>query len=341
MKYSNHELLAMSPVEIYKLRLNGSIEKFPRGIFFSAPFVNTEVGVILTKYLIEEILKWSDEDIRNKLNIEIFIKYKLKGMLISLFEGSPYQAIEETYPGKFKPWELRVVPHDYWNEETAKEATRWLIQEKLNWSFEDVCKNLTADIFKKYRLNGMLTKIFDGSPYKALEVTYPGLFKPWMLSMVPHSYWNNDTAKEATIWLIEEKLKWLDEDVYENISKKVFFENGLGGMLQRKFYTSPYLALENAYPGRFKAWRLNYTPVNYWNKDTAREATLWLIEKKLQWNDVDICNNLSYMTFKSNGLSGMLQTLFGNSPYLALENAYPGKFKKSGIKIEVIKRQED
>ena len=38
--------------------------------------------------------------------------------------------------------------------------------------------------------------------------------------------------REATIWLIEEKLKWSDEDVRRNLSKNTFKENSLRGMLR-------------------------------------------------------------------------------------------------------------
>ena len=41
--------------------------------------------------------------------------------------------------------------------------------------------------------------------------------------------------------LIEEKLKWSDEDIRKKLSKKIFKENSLGGMLSNLFKNSPAL----------------------------------------------------------------------------------------------------
>lgn len=136
--------------------------------------------------------------------------------------------------------------------ENAKNVTKTLIERVLNWTYEDIRNKLTLNIFKKYSVLSMLVKVFNGSPYLAIENAYPGKFKPWELPSVPKKFWNMETAKEATIWLIEEKLKWSDEDVKQKLSRKIFRENSLNGMLVYLFNNSPYLAIENAYSGKFK-----------------------------------------------------------------------------------------
>ena len=289
-------------------------------------FWNLKTASDATRWLIEEKLKWSDDDIKNKLSKNTFRKNSLGGMLAVLFNDSPYRAIENAYPGKFKPWELPSVPKKIWNVETAREATIWLIEEKLKWSDDDIKEKLSANTFIKNSLTSIIS-LFNGSPYLAIENAYPGKFKPWELPSVPKKNWNVKTAREATIWLIEEKLKWSDEDVRRNLSKNTFKENSLRGMLNLLFNGSPYLAIENAYPGKFKAWEFAKVSKNFWNLKTASEATIWLIEEKLKWSDEDVRRNLSQNTFKENSLRGMLAILFNESPYRAIDNAYPGKFK--------------
>ena len=73
----------------------------------------------------------------------------------------------------------------------------------------------------------MLTNLFNGSPYLAIENAYPGKFKPWELPSVHKKIWNLETAREATIWLIEEKLKWDDDDIKEKLSANTFIKNSL------------------------------------------------------------------------------------------------------------------
>ena len=300
-------------------------KQFPKDIWnYNSKYDNAKV---VTKTLIEKVLKWSDDDVRKKLSVNIFRKNSLIRMLTILFNGSPYGAIENAYPGKFKQWELPSVPKNFWNMETAREATIWLIEEKLKWSDDDIKQNLSLNIFKENSLVGMLFVLFNNSPYFAIENAYPGKFKPWEFSKVPKNFWNLKTASEATIWLIEEKLKWSDDDVRRNLSKNTFKENSLGGMLFILFNNSPYFAIENAYPGKFKPWEFSKVPKNFWNLKTASEATIWLIEEKLKWSDDDIKLKLSSNIFEKNSLGGMLFILFNGSPYLAIENAYPGKFK--------------
>ena len=280
----------------------------------------------VTKTLIEKVLKWSENDIKEKLSANTFRKYSLTGMFIILFNASPYLAIDNAYPGKFKQWDLPSVSKKFWNMETAREATIWLIEEKLKWSDDDIKEKLSANIFEKNSLGGMLAILFNDNSYFAIENAYPGKFKPWELSGTPKYFWNMETAREATIWLIEEKLKWSDDDIKNKLSKNTFRKNSLGGMLAVLFNDSPYRAIENAYPGKFKPWELPSVPKKIWNVETAREATIWLIEEKLKWSDDDIKEKLSANTFIKNSLTSII-SLFNGSPYLAIENAYPGKFK--------------
>ena len=58
---------------------------------------------------------------------------------------------------------------------------KYLIEDKLNWNEEDIKENLTRNVFREYKLGGMLTHIFDDSPYLALNFAYPNKYNPWEL----------------------------------------------------------------------------------------------------------------------------------------------------------------
>ena len=291
-------------------------KQFPKGVWNCNEKYDNAKEV--TKTLIEKVLKWSDDEIKRKLSANIFIQNSLYGMLVILFNGSPYLAIENAYPGKFKPWELPCVSNSFWNLKTAKEATIWLIEEKLKWNDDDIKEKLSANTFIKNSLTSIIS-LFNGSPYFAIENAYPGKFKSWEFSKVPKNFWNMETAKKATMWLIEEKLKWSDEDVRRNLSQNTFKENSLRGMLAILFNESPYRAIENAYPGKFKPWELPSVPKKFWNLETAKEATIWLIEEKLKWSDEDVKKKLTLNTFKENSLKSMLNYLFNIDPHQPVE----------------------
>jgi len=86
----------MSAVEIYKLLLTGKIKKFPDG-FWQKPDGQKNSKKVLA-YLFKEKLKWSLKDVEQNLTTEVLSKYKLSGMLIVLFGGSPYLAAKLIYP---------------------------------------------------------------------------------------------------------------------------------------------------------------------------------------------------------------------------------------------------
>ena len=106
-----------------------------------------------TRWLIEEKLHWKDKDIKERLAAKTFQKNDLDGML-HLFHGSPYQAIENAYPGRFRPWEFKRKQQCIWRKkqgfETAKKATKWLIEEKLGWDDEKIKKELKINTFTAY-----------------------------------------------------------------------------------------------------------------------------------------------------------------------------------------------
>ena len=226
-------------------------KRFPMGTWIYFDVVDYNAAAIVTKAMIEDVLKWSEEDVVRKLNSKTFTDNKLGGMFDSVFNRSTYAAINNAYPGKYKPWQFANVPNSYWTKETAAEATMWLIEEKLKWSEEELLKKLSTKTFYDNGLRGMLNAVFVNSPYAAIDNAYPGKYKPWQFEHAPKSYWMKETAVEATIWLIEEKLKWSEEDVVKKLSQKIFYDNGLRGMLARVFDGSPYAAINNAYPGKY------------------------------------------------------------------------------------------
>ena len=243
----------MSAIEIYQEVLSGKRTRFPRNFFKSGNIINYDAANQLIKYLIEDILKYNDEQIKNNISMKFFLKYGLKNMIDTVFNGDPFKAINSIYPNKYHVWEFKYPLINYWNLGTAKEATIWLFEEKLKWNDEQIKANLSAKVFSDNGLIGMLDTVFSGSPVKAINNAYPGKFRVWEFNSVPNNYWNLETAKDATIWLFEEKLKWDDEKIKNNISITIFRENGLGGMLYTLFNNNYFKAIVNAYDKKFKA----------------------------------------------------------------------------------------
>lgn len=275
----------ISPIDVYKLVLIGKISRFPKDFWNS---LDSDVYVPeITKFLIEDILKWNNLDIKNKLRKKTFEENKLRGMLYLKYRDSPYQAITSAYPERnYKPWDFVNTPNSHWQGEqgklNAKVAIKWLFEEKLKWTIEDIKNNANQQVFTENNLLGMLKKAFDSDLFTAIDFVYPGQFKRWEVGVhVRNNYWNKEEGILATKWLIEVRLKWSDLDIKKYFNKQIFMDNGLYGMLQMCFNSSPYEAINTTYPDKFKEWELPYVPKNFWNEKTCYEAMKWLIEENL------------------------------------------------------------
>ena len=317
-------------IEMYKEILKGTRKRFASGVWQGPNAIPNAIKV--TKYLIEEKLKLTDEEIKKQLSQTLFQDNKLLGMLQFCFNSSPYLAINTLYPKKFKEWEFKNVPINFWNKEKGIEATKWLIEEKLKLTDEELKEQLSQKLFKDNNLYGMLYNCFNSSPYQAINATYMNKFKEWEFKNVPNNFWNKEKGVEVTKWLIEEKLKLTDEELKEQLSVNLFKDNNLYNMLVKCFNDSPYQAINATYPNKFKEWEFKNVPMNFWTKENGIEATKWLIEEKLNLTDEELKEQLSKKLFKDNNLYGMLNNCFNSSPYKAVNATYPNKFKPEDFK---------
>lgn len=163
-------------IEIYKEVLRGTRNRFPRDFWKDDENKNYCDSAIITKYLIEEVLKWDDEKIKAEISCKIFFTHKLKGMLCILFNDSVYAALNNAYPDKFKEWELSCTPRNFWNLETARQATIWLFKEHLHWTDEQIKQNISRKVFVENRLDTMMHVLFSNNATRAITNAFPDLF---------------------------------------------------------------------------------------------------------------------------------------------------------------------
>ena len=106
-KIKEDEILVKGIIEIYKEILRGNRKRFPKGTWQRPDSIENSRKCI--KYLIEEKLKLTDDKIKNQISYKFFKNNKLGGMILICFNGSSFNALDTTYPRKFKPWELKIL----------------------------------------------------------------------------------------------------------------------------------------------------------------------------------------------------------------------------------------
>ncbi|MEO2202296.1 hypothetical protein ABGV42_00915 [Paenibacillus pabuli] len=245
--------------EIYVAVLRGELGRLPRGTLKE----DDSMRRILIHFF-ENIMQWSRDEIAANLDGELLKKYKLLG-IYSHFNGGTYDLLNFTYPGEYMPWELKKVPQNYWNEETYAIATRWLFEEKLKWSHEDVCNNLSYDTFRYNGLYGMVQSSSNDSYnlYDILEFAYPGQYHPWNLPAGFRGIWDKQgNLLGAVRDLIGNKLRWSVQDVYDNFN--AFTLANLAKFSNTSSANSGLQLLFEAYPRTFYPWKFKTIYNGFW-----------------------------------------------------------------------------
>jgi len=134
-------------------------------------------------------------------------------------------------------------PNNFWGGldtyKTAKDLTRYMFENILEWSIEDIKHKATADIFYDNRLGTMLKTLFNNNLLDALLNAYPEL-----------ADWIEERKNRIIIEkeLSEPREKYTDEELIENLQKKY-----------KELNRTPYIREMsepegNVYISRFGSW---------------------------------------------------------------------------------------
>ncbi|PGH79713.1 hypothetical protein CN899_25390 [Bacillus thuringiensis] len=234
--------------EIYQEILDEKRATFPRHTWSQDS--NSELAKRVTKYLIENVLKWKAEEIKKQWCKKLIKKYKLGGVLGIVYQSSPYTMLNDLYPGRFKEWEFQQssVPTNFWTKKQGLEVLRWTIEEKEKLTTEQLLQIYSKKWLHKNKLERPSRVHWGSSPYAMLNDLYPGRFKEWELQEVPLNFWTREQGLEALRWTIEEKEKLTTEQLLQIYSKKWLNKNGLSTPLRKYWNGSPGAMLKALYP---------------------------------------------------------------------------------------------
>ncbi|MEG1705728.1 MAG: hypothetical protein RR290_04065 [Clostridia bacterium] len=184
--------------EILKKYHLGGTSKYFDSIFDGVDYMFNDL------YLDNPIMEWELhkvypkfwEDIQNRIryinwvaekeNIDIFdikeakkitaviISKKYRGSKAMKAAGGLHRLIMDVPGVKYKEWQFIKISN--WTEEKVIIATRWLVEEVLQWNHEKVANDISAKIFYDNNLRGMLSNFCENSPAKALKIAYPGAY---------------------------------------------------------------------------------------------------------------------------------------------------------------------
>lgn len=272
---------------VWQMVYQGDLKRFPNGYFLSSMAYDRARDII--QYIVEEYKKWNREQVLANFNMKTIKEFKLNGMINSL-KLSIFELLNIAYPDMYKPWELKMAPQGYWNQDTIIEATKWLIVEKLGWNKKDIAEKLTKNTFIENGLGGLISdELICGSVYKCLQLAFGQDFiEPWELKCTPMSYWNLETAKLPVYYLIDE-LGLAKEDLLF-LNEEIIKDLGFYSAYTNIFNENLVEMLNNAFPGEYKkvGSTLYHLPTmkkreTIYKNNKSGKAGIRYSEKKKKW----------------------------------------------------------
>ncbi|MBR1884059.1 MAG: DUF4046 domain-containing protein [Clostridia bacterium] len=118
----------------------------------------------------EEINLENVSEVRVKITSKLVYNY-FGNKAIKYSNGSLFEFLDLYYEGRYKEWEL-LSKVGHWNDEKVKEAVRYMAGKMKLDTKEDLASVKVED-FKKFGLDGMLSKACRHSPLIAMQIAYP------------------------------------------------------------------------------------------------------------------------------------------------------------------------
>lgn len=210
--------------DIYKEVLMGTRLVFPKYFWSEKETVNLYHAKVVTKYLVEDILKWNRDEVNKNFSSDLLRQYKLAGMLLWVFVNSPMAVLENAHPGKYDPKEMQATSMRHDDNILQKEALRF---HKLckGFSHEEIVKLYDNAFCVKNRFTVITqSKEVDISKFSYWRSHFQVDFMNGNFS-VPKGFWAmKKNRKRATLWLIE-------KEGTKALTVRQFSENGLSRIL--------------------------------------------------------------------------------------------------------------
>lgn len=235
---------------------------------------------------------------------------------------------------------LKFLVRNSFAEKTvkSKRAVIFFLVKMLGLSESEIPKKIKYETFSKLGISRWLWVFFNNSPFRALNLAYPGKFLPYEMSRIPKKQWDGlrgrKKAKKA-LKLALEKTGYAPEHFPKLLSYHFFEEFRLVTPLRNIFRYDRFSYLDATFPSQYHTWDLSFTQRGFFDSpDRLKEAVRWLVRKKLGY-DVDnlsvheiwkkkVATKVRKEDFCKNGLRGVM-AVYG-SPEPVLKLTYPGKF---------------
>ncbi|QST02850.1 DUF4046 domain-containing protein (plasmid) [Pontibacillus sp. ALD_SL1] len=152
----------------------------------------------------------------------------------------------------------------------------------------------------------------------------------------PRGFWKEEGGTKTAIilvrYLFEDHYGWDREAIKANASTSFLRDHKLSGLLRYVYGDDFERLMKDAYPD-LHPWELKRVPKSFWkNEANCIEATRWLIEEHLLWNEEDVKNRFNKNIFYDNGFTGLLKWGWNGDTMRAIQTVYADRFRPWELK---------
>lgn len=281
---------------------------------------------ICIRYLIEEVMGGTKEDIKLLLNLKFLRDNRLGNAYATVCNKSMSKVLRCAYPD-IHPWELNCKVYKY-TEDDCVVALKWLYSEKYPYNRDFILENFNPDFLRSNKLY-FINKYKDKFVY--LDRAFPGEFKRWDFK-VPKGYWNSETVLEYVRWYYTEYHEYDKNFILSSWISSTDFEYYKNDKYLRKIRNAvrnsnmnPIDVICNAFPDEFTEKELKGRCYRYVDPGKVKREVEQLIENNKLTED-DVYKVFSWKYLNEHGLGGLKYHY--DSAFDLLELTYPGKFNK-------------
>ena len=221
-------------------------------------------------------------------------------------------------------------PFGYWKSNDAKDKAsqciKYLIEEVLCWTDDDIYTKFNKSIFEKYKLRFMVNKCFEGSYHKALIYTYPDRLKIRKFKNKPPKYCTKENFLADVMDTLKEKNLTTKKEIKENVNSKFFIDNGLSRGWGKFFNQSSYEVLNTLFLDKYSARELQKAPQGYWTEEHLIDEIRDIVSKG-NYTVETVVNMWNTKLINSKKLRSGINSVADGSLSKALEMAIPNIFK--------------
>lgn len=225
--------------------------------------------------------------------------------------------------------ELEKYPYGFWSPPDgithAIKILKYLFENVLKWDFDDIIKNYNANFFGKYKIRGILSQVFNSSPYEALDAIYPNKFKRWQFR-IPNNYWKIDDNVICAVKDIYGNILGVKSisDIYCITNHEDIFKEFNLDSIPRVQKKSIHDVIAMAYPG-LEEEKFFKSSTSHYDLDKQIE----IFKQKNSDNNLshDDITKMTAEQFKGTDLFSVAVKKHHLGIYEIVELAYPGKYK--------------